>query len=99
MKSEPRWNVEWVDSTAGPITVTQPEDPAQVLLQNPDIYSVPNDDIFDPSCYICVDPEFAAMGLPLCYPCPKCGGHIAADDGDCGACGYSGHEEYMKTKG
>lgn len=23
-------------------------------------------------CYICEDPEFAAMGLPLCSPCPQC---------------------------
>jgi len=23
-------------------------------------------------CYICEDPEFAAMGLPLCSPCPNC---------------------------
>lgn len=24
------------------------------------------------SCYICRDPEFAAMGMPLCSPCPQC---------------------------
>jgi hypothetical protein len=23
-------------------------------------------------CYICEDPEFAQMGLPLCRPCPEC---------------------------
>lgn len=23
-------------------------------------------------CYICADPEFAQMGLPLCRPCPEC---------------------------
>jgi hypothetical protein len=23
-------------------------------------------------CYICEDPEFAAMGMPLCRPCPEC---------------------------
>lgn len=23
-------------------------------------------------CYICDDPEYAAMGMPLCYPCPQC---------------------------
>lgn len=39
-------------------------------------------------CYICEDPEFAQMGLPLCRKCPKCGGHIAADDSVCDDCGY-----------
>lgn len=37
-------------------------------------------------CYICRDPEFALMGLPLCYPCGKCGGHVAADDCVCDEC-------------
>lgn len=47
-------------------------------------------------CYICQDPEFAQMGLPLCRPCPECqrqgrgSGHIPADDGVCDVCG---HEE------
>ena len=50
-------------------------------------------------CYICEDPEFAAMGLPLCKPCPNCMtvnkgnegamGHIPADDYACDDCGYS----------
>lgn len=45
-------------------------------------------------CYICEDPEFAAMGLPLCFKCPACVrkgetlGHIAADDTKCDICGY-----------
>jgi len=38
-------------------------------------------------CYICRDPEFAQMGLPLCRACPVCGGHIAADDTRCDTCG------------
>jgi hypothetical protein len=38
-------------------------------------------------CYICEDPEFSLMGLPLCYPCAKCGGHVAADDCICDDCG------------
>lgn len=25
-----------------------------------------------PGCYICEDPEFELMGLPLCRPCPVC---------------------------
>lgn len=28
------------------------------------------------------------MGLPLCYPCVKCGGHVAADDTVCDVCNY-----------
>ena len=52
-------------------------------------------------CYICEDPEFAQMGLPLCYPCPQClrdrrgMGHIAADDTACDDCGYEhGPDDY-----
>ncbi len=39
-------------------------------------------------CYICDDPEFAQMGLPLCFPCSSCGGHVAADDTWCDDCGH-----------
>jgi hypothetical protein len=52
-------------------------------------------------CYICRDPEFAQMGLPLCYPCPDCLrkgrglGHIPADDVTCDDCGYEhGPDDY-----
>lgn len=38
-------------------------------------------------CYICEDEEFSLMGLPLCYPCKGCGGHVAADDSVCDDCG------------
>lgn len=37
-------------------------------------------------CYICEDPEFSLMGLPLCWPCEKCGGHVPADDTRCDVC-------------
>lgn len=43
-------------------------------------------------CYICEDPEFAQMGMPLCSACPAClragrgMGHIAADDTTCDEC-------------
>ena len=42
-------------------------------------------------CYICEDPEFAQMGLPLCTKCPKCGGHVPADDEECdtATCDYN----------
>lgn len=43
--------------------------------------------VYSESCYICNDPEFARMGLPLCRKCPVCGGHIAADDSRCDDCG------------
>lgn len=46
-------------------------------------------------CYICEDPDFARMGLPLCRACPKCGGHVAADDTRCDDCG---HDEYESAK-
>lgn len=42
-------------------------------------------------CYICLDPEFALMGLPLCWSCRvmvdgvECGAHGAADDIECEA--------------
>jgi hypothetical protein len=39
--------------------------------------------VYNQSCYICRDPEFAQMGLPLCYPCPVCGAHTPADDVVC----------------
>ena len=42
--------------------------------------------VYDSSCYICEDPEFALMGLPLCYPCVKCQGHVPADDSICSVC-------------
>lgn len=44
-------------------------------------------------CYICEDPEFAQMGLPLCRACPDCIragrglGHVPADDDVCDECG------------
>lgn len=37
-------------------------------------------------CYICDDPEFSLMGLPLCYACSKCSGHVPADDTVCSDC-------------
>lgn len=42
--------------------------------------------VYDSKCYICRDPEFALMGLPLCYECRFCKGHVAADDTVCSVC-------------
>lgn len=41
---------------------------------------------YHPNCYICNDPEFARMGLPLCRVCLYCGGHVPADDCVCDNC-------------
>ncbi len=57
------------------------------LFNNPNHASEPDPDVFSESCYICNDPDFAQMGLPLCYPCRFCKGHVAADDSVCDACG------------
>lgn len=60
--------------------------------------------VHDPDCYICKDPEFSLMSLPLCYPCPvpvdgsPCGRHVAADDTECGIDGHDAQEQYMKEK-
>lgn len=57
-------------------------------------------------CYICEDPEFGQMGLPLCRPCPQCqrqgagDGHIPADDDICSTCGYQdGPQDYPEAPG
>jgi hypothetical protein len=65
---------------------TQMDDPAHRLLT--DGYTSTSN-VYRDGCYICEDPEFAQMGLPLCRPCEKCGGHVAADDCVCDDCGYS----------
>jgi hypothetical protein len=78
------------------LTVTQPHDPAYALLMDPDVYSTPNLDIYRDNCYICRDPEFSQMGLPLCKPCEICKvGHVAADDTICDRCGADAQELYL----
>jgi hypothetical protein len=75
-----------------------PSDPAfWMLFDGPATVPVVHLD----GCYICEDPEYAAMGMPLCYPCPNClrnaagMGHIAADDTSCDECGYEhGPDDY-----
>ena len=50
--------------------------------------------VYDENCYICRDPDFARMGLPLCRECDDCKengrglGHVAADDTECTVCGW-----------
>jgi hypothetical protein len=62
------------------------DDPAFWML-NDDFHSTPTS--FNPNCYICTDPEYAQMGLPLCYSCYECGAHVPADDCVCD----NGHDQ------
>lgn len=83
-------------------TQMKPIDPAYFLLRD-GVRSVPK--VYDDSCYICRDPEFAAMGLPLCQPCPECqaagrgDGHIAADDEVCDYCNYNARIAWEQEQG
>ena len=43
---------------------------------------------YDPNCYICRDSDFRDYGLPLCFPCPDCKAHVAADAGECSECDW-----------
>jgi len=73
------------------------DDPAQCLLQD-DFYTIPVEGVYDSNCFICTDPEFALMGLPLCRSCPSCEsagrgkGHIPADDCVCTVCEFDEYE-------
>ena len=58
----------------------KPNDPAYWMLSD-GVTSTPT--VYNDDCYICRDPEFAQMGLPLCYPCLACGAHVPADDPVC----------------
>jgi hypothetical protein len=62
----------------------KPDDPAYWMLFD-GFETIPV--VYREGCYICEDPEFAQMGLPLCRKCPVCGGHVAADDYRCDDCG------------
>ena len=52
-------------------------DPAYWMLSD-GVTTTPT--VYNKNCYICNDPEFAQMGLPLCYACIVCGAHVPADD-------------------
>lgn len=75
----------------------RPDDPAYWMLFD-DYTTTPV--VNDNNCYICNDPEFAQMGLPLCRKCPKCqeekrgDGHVPADDTVCTICGYDEMEDF-----
>lgn len=67
-----------------------PGDPAEWMLYD-EYTSTPV--TYNENCYICNDPEFAQMGLPLCRKCLNCGGHVPADDDICTDCGKSDRPE------
>jgi hypothetical protein len=72
------------------MSIPLPEnDPAYFLLERgrKDPSKRSQTTVYSPKCYICNDPEFSMMGMPLCQPCLKCGGHVAADDCVCDICG------------
>ena len=78
-------------------------DPAYWMLEkglrgDPDWVTPTHDEIYNSNCYICTDPEFALMGLPVCKPCSECGGHLAADDSVCDN-GHDAYEAFMNLKG
>ena len=58
----------------------RPDDPAYWMLHD-GVETVPT--VRNVNCYICRDPEFAQMGLPLCYECLVCKAHVPADDPVC----------------
>lgn len=67
-----------------------PHDPARKLLSD-EFKSIPK--VCRDSCYICIDMEFARLGMTLCNLCCACAsrgteGHIAADDQTCDDCGH-----------
>ena len=70
-------------------------DPAYWMLED-NFVSTPV--VYRENCYICRDPEFAQMGLPLCFKCSKCGGHVPADDTVCDDCGHDALEEYQDVQ-
>lgn len=91
---DPKTKIWWRRGEFGmPVTVTQPNDPARALLL--DGHTSTTDAPASKKCYICNDPEFSRMGLPLCRKCPACGGHIAADDAVCDVCGLDDSAFYQ----
>jgi hypothetical protein len=79
-------------------TMSEPDEEKEALLDmlrqdavnrflGGDLTALDHSVVHRDGCYICRDPEFAVMGLPLCRKCPRCAGHIAADDEVCDDCG------------
>lgn len=76
-------------------------DSERILYNDPNVRSTKPEGVYDEHCYICRDPDYARMGMPLCYACPKCtlqndgvpSGHVAADDTVCTVCGYDMYDD------
>jgi hypothetical protein len=63
------------DLTTSAVEITRTEGvsfarAAELALIRDGVTTVPT--VHQDGCYICEDPEFAEMGLPLCKPCPRC---------------------------
>ena len=54
-----------------------PSDPLDFLRDN--VIWTPEPNVWNDDCFICNDPDFARLGLPLCKECSICGAHTAAD--------------------
>ena len=67
----------------------------EAKLFNDSHTTTPVPGIYNADCYICRDPDFAQMGLPLCKPCLQCGAHVPADDDLCDN-GHDNHELAMQ---
>jgi hypothetical protein len=82
-------------ATEGLTPCTKPHDLAHQLLLDGKTSST---NVYDANCYICRDPEFSEMGLPLCRECPDCKeherglGHVPADEDECTVCGFNERE-------
>jgi hypothetical protein len=83
-------------------TQMRTNDPAYWMLHSGHKSTPPS--VYREGCYICEDPEFAQMGMPLCEPCPQCtkrsgttAGHIPAEDPVCEDCGYDLQKAYEQT--
>lgn len=73
----------------------RPEDPCYWMLSDG---HTSTSEVFNPDCYICLDPEYAAMGLPLCMKCIACGGHVPADDSVCSDCEADQMDLYQEAQ-
>jgi hypothetical protein len=71
--------------------------PAEQVLYDDKYTSTPSGP-YRSDCYICRDPDFAQMGLPLCRKCAKCDGHIPADDTICSDCGNDEMDDYAEAQ-
>ena len=70
---------------------------AEAMLFNDSHTTKPVKGIYNANCYICRDPDFARMGLPLCKPCLLCGAHVPADDDLCDN-GHDNHEIWIQQE-